>query len=397
MILSNEVPYAFAATETAPGRLAIRGKLSSDPVDDLDSAAYSVIRTWIEDQDPDAELVFDIDSPGGDVTGLEALTRVIVEHPGKTTALVSGCAGSAAYWLASSCDEVIAWPSSTIGSIGAMISIKDSDGTEKDVVAELSPRKNATDDPQWQEMIDATAERFFRHVATRRGWDSKDLEAVAARCGNGKIMTAAEALSRGLIDRMVQEGAMPDDLMPEVAPEGENEKTIDEVVRDLIAAKDDHERRIAELEAIIKNQEREAEDDTADLEEERRDEELDDTPRESAKCDRPRAESRRLAALGREIREVSRRLRDDTIARLSAEGKISAADLETARYLYETNKPLFDRRFGRPAAISTVSRISSPEAASRTRVSDPAAAALAQVKAQKDLTFKELYKRNGGR
>lgn len=395
MILSSDIPYAFAATETAPGHLAIRGKLSSDPVDDLDSAAYSVIRAWIADQDPDAELVFDIDSPGGDVTGLEALTRAIVEHPGKTTALVSGCAGSAAYWLASSCDEVVAWPSATIGSIGAMISIRDPDGKERDVIAELSPRKNAVDDPQWQEMIDSTAERFFRHVAMRRGWDSKDLEAVAARCGDGKIMTAAEALSRGLIDRVVEEGNMPEDLMPEVAPEGGEEKSIDEVVRDLLAAKEDHERRIAELEAIVKNQEREVEDDTADLDSAR---ETEDEEGQQAKCDRPRAESLRIAALGREIREVSRRLRDDTIARLSAEGKISAADLETAQYLYEHNKVLFDRRFGRPSAISTVSRISSPEAApQRTRISDPAAAALEQVRGQKGMSFKELYKRNGGK
>ena len=396
MIASNDVPYALAATETAPGRLAIRGALRTDPVDDLDSAAYSVIRDWVADQDPDAELVFDIDSPGGDVAGLEALTRAITEHPGKTTALVSGCAGSAAYWLASSCDEVVAWPSSTIGSIGSMITIRGDRGEDRDVVAELSPRKNAVDDPQWQEMIDATAERFLRHVATRRGWDEKDLKAVAARCGDGKLMTSAEALSRGLIDRVVEEGSMDEELMPQVEPAEGEEKSIDEVVRELMAARDDHERRIAELEAIIANQKREAADDTADLEEERRDEEVEEE-RPVAKCDKPRAESRQIAALARQVREVGRRQRDDTIARLSAEGRISAADLETARFLYDNNKPLFDRRFGRPAAMSTVSRISSPEAAPRTRYSDPAAVALAAVKAGAELSFTELYKKAGGR
>lgn len=401
-IPQNEIALAHGLTETAPGRLAIRGALSSDP-DFPGDAAYSEIRAWVEAQEPDAELIFDFDSPGGDVYGVEALAKTIAEHPGPTTALVTGTAASAAYWLASSCDRIVAWPSATIGSIGAMLTIAADDGAVVDIVAKLTPRKNADKDNQWQSLIDASAERFLRHVASRRGWPDEDLHAVAVRSGEGKLMTAAEAKTRGLVDQVVEEGSMDPDKMPDVVP-AEDEKSIDEVVVELREAVADHDRRIAELEAIIENLRREKDDEEADLAEESAEgedlteEEKKEEPQ--AKCDRPRAASRQLAAMQRQLASMQKTQRDEVIARLRAEGRISASEIEVARNTYDTNRKLFDRVYGKPAAMSApVTRISSGEAATlKAKPSNPTEAAWAEVAASGGkISFVEAYRKAGGR
>lgn len=403
-IPQNEIALANGLTETAPGRLAIRGAMSSDP-DFPGDAAYSEIRAWVDDQEPDAPLVFDFDSVGGDVAGVEALAKTIAEHPGPTTALVTGTAASAAYWLASSCDRVVAWPSATIGSIGAMVTIAGDDGAGTDIVAKLTPRKNAVDDSQWQSIIDASAERFLRHVASRRGWPDEDLHAVAIKSGEGKLMTAAEAKTRGLVDQLVEEGSMDPDKMPEVQP-AEDEKSIDEVVVELREAVADHDRRIAELEAIIENLRREKADEEADLAEESAEgEDLTDDEKKKeeepqAKCDRPRAASRQLAAMQRQIASMQKTQRDEVIARLRAEGRIAASEVELARNTYDTNRKLFDRVYGKPAAMLVpVTRISSAESAQlKAKPSNPTEAAWAEVAASGGkISFVEAYRKAGGR
>lgn len=401
-IPQNEIALAHGLTETAPGRLAIRGPMSSDP-DFPGDAAYSEIRAWVEDQKPDAPLIFDFDSPGGDVYGVEALAKTIAEHPGPTTALVTGTAASAAYWLASSCDRVVAWPSATIGSIGAMLTIAADDDAIVDIVAKLTPRKNADKDDQWQSLIDASAERFLRHVASRRGWPDEDLKTVAIKSGEGKLMTAAEAKTRGLIDQVVEEGSMDPDKMPEVQP-AEDEKSIDEIVVELREAVADHDRRIAELEAIVENLRREKDDEEADLAEETAEgEELDEKKKEEemqAKCDRPRAASRQLAAMQRQLATMQRTQRDEVIARLRAEGRISATEIDIARNTYDTNRKLFDRVYGKPAAMSTpVTRISSAESEGLTagQPSDPAKAAWAIVaKSGGKISYRDAFVRATG-
>lgn len=402
-IPQSEIALAHGLTETAPGRLAIRGPMTSDP-DFPGDAAYSEIRAWVEAQKPDAPLVFDFDSVGGDVAGVEALAKAIAEHPGRTTALVTGTAASAAYWLASSCDRVVAWPSATIGSIGAMVTISADDDVGTDIVAKLTPRKNAVDDSQWQSIIDASAERFLRHVATRRGWPDEDLKSVAIKSGEGKLMTAAEAKTRGLIDQLVEEGSMDPDKMPEVVP-AENEKSIDEIVVELREAVADHDRRIAELEAIVENLRREKDDEEADLAEETAEgEDLSDEEKKKeeemqAKCDRPRAASRQLAAMQRQLATMQRTQRDEVIARLRAEGRISATEIEIARNTYDTNRKLFDRVYGKPAAMSTpVTRISSAESEGLTgQPSDPAKAAWAIVaKSGGKISYRDAFVRATG-
>ena len=384
MILHNDIPYAAAATETAPGYLAIRGYLTTDPVADVDTSAYSAIKQWIEGQEPGAAITLDIDSPGGDITGLEALCAAIKAHEGPTVAYVSGVAASAGYWIASSCDQIVAVESAMIGSVGTMLPKALEPVPETDVVATLSPRKNAADD-QWQVLIDASCERFLSHVATSRGWPQTDLEAIADRVGNGKMMTAQEAMARGLIDR-IEGGSMDPDQTPEVIPEGE--KTMEDAVREHEARLADVERRIDELQAIIDNLKREGADDKADIEEERLEEEA-----PAAKSDKTCGNDQKMAAMAKALSDIQRHQRDELVARLVAQGKINPADAQIAKVVYDHDRKAFDRRYGAPSAMATVTRVSSgaPDK-QEINTQDAVAMAYASMAKQPGLKFREAYK-----
>src|SRR5678809_521246 len=72
-------------------------------------------------ESPDVEaIVLDIDSPGGEVHGAGELSTAIYQARGQKpiVAYVGGQGASAAYWIASAADKVVADPSAVLGSIG---------------------------------------------------------------------------------------------------------------------------------------------------------------------------------------------------------------------------------------------------------------------------------------
>jgi len=398
-VKKNSVPLMWQATETAPGVLAIRGPLSKDPATEDETAAYSVIAEWIRAQDPAAPIYLDIDSIGGDVAGVEALAALIESRPGPTFAQVTGTCASAAYWIASACDSIVAAPSALIGSIGTMLA-SDRAANEVDLLSSHSPRKNAEDE-QWQEILDAACERFLAHIARRRHFEEADYAAIAHRCGDGKMMTASEALDRGLIDALTEEGSMPDlDQMPQVEKE---EQSVEETIRDLRMVIEDHEKRIAEMELRLQDLRDEREDEREERADDTTDDTADDTtdaPSAEAKCKRPAAQStRELTAIETRLRAMERAQRDDLVLRLQAEGKIrTKAEADVARNTYDTNRALFDRVYGRPAAMSAVSRVSSGAGAADTHTQTPAEAAWALVaQSGGKMSYAEAWRQIGGK
>lgn len=72
-------------------------------------------------------ILIDVDSPGGTCTGVPELAN-LVKMAGKvkhTRAFTDSEACSAAYWIASQCNEFYATPSATIGSIGVYTAVAD--------------------------------------------------------------------------------------------------------------------------------------------------------------------------------------------------------------------------------------------------------------------------------
>jgi signal peptide peptidase SppA len=157
------------------------------------------------------QIIFNIDSPGGTVTGNEELGAAIREasKKKKIMAFVSGQAASAAYWLASACPHIYGLQTSMYGSIGTVITLYDDkealakDGIKKyDIVSAVSPHKRpdvSTKEGRahYQAIVDAMAEVFVSKVAEYRG---VSIDTVLKNFGGGAMYLGQEAVTRGMAD-----------------------------------------------------------------------------------------------------------------------------------------------------------------------------------------------------
>lgn len=164
--------------------------------------------------DPKVEaIVLNIDSPGGEANGVSEFADMIFAARGKKpiVAYVGGQASSAAYWIASSADEIVADEIAVLGSIGAIMSVQDTREADAkagkkryDIVSSQSPDKRldpATDDgrAKLQALVDSLADVFVDKVARNRGVDRKT---VLSDYGRGGVFVGQAAVKAGLADRL---------------------------------------------------------------------------------------------------------------------------------------------------------------------------------------------------
>ena len=88
---------------------------------DINAIAEAVRQ--VSEADDIRAVLFDFDSPGGEVTGIPELAAQIKALGDKkfTCAFTDATLGSAAYWLASQCNEIYGTRSANIGSIGTYL------------------------------------------------------------------------------------------------------------------------------------------------------------------------------------------------------------------------------------------------------------------------------------
>lgn len=164
----------------------------------------------------DAEIesiVFNVDSPGGEITGMSEFSDMVFAAQAKKKILtfVSGIAASGGYWIGSSASEILATEVSEAGSIGVVAGYTDTKkrdekiGIERiEIVSSQSPKKrpDASSDSgraQIQKIVDDLADIFISHVARNRG---VDIKVVAEKYGQGNMIVAKEAIELGMIDRL---------------------------------------------------------------------------------------------------------------------------------------------------------------------------------------------------
>jgi signal peptide peptidase SppA len=159
-------------------------------------------------------ILFDVDSPGGQVGGIEELAAEIRAARGRKpmAAISNGAMASAAYYLGAQADEVIATPSSLTGSIGVYTVYVDesraADAAGLDVTiikagkfkaegafGPLSPEAAAA----VQQRVDDFYGQFVGAVAKARGVTTA---AVRSGYGEGRALTADRAKAAGLVDRV---------------------------------------------------------------------------------------------------------------------------------------------------------------------------------------------------
>jgi signal peptide peptidase SppA len=168
-------------------------------------------------------ILYDFDTPGGTVTGVETLAaKMFALRGGKTQiAQVNGMCASAGYWLAAQCDEIVSLPDGQTGSIGVRWTPHEdlSAALEKEgiVVTEIYAGKYKTEGTPFaplspeakafkQAQADAVYDTFTAAVARGR----KTTQAAVTRgYGEGRVLFAKDALKAGLIDRI---GTMDDTI-----------------------------------------------------------------------------------------------------------------------------------------------------------------------------------------
>lgn len=195
-------------------------------------------------------IVIDCDSPGGYTAGVEeAATEIRAARDTKPIVAVSNAMmASAAYYLASGAGEIVASPSSLTGSIGCYMMHVDQSGmneqmgvkptyisagkykVEGNADAPLSEDAKA----MMQDIVDQRYADFVGAVAKGRGVSP---DAVRNGFGQGRVLTARDALKAGMVDRIgtlgetIQRyagggqvsGMRAEDLQPEVLAAAESQ------------------------------------------------------------------------------------------------------------------------------------------------------------------------------
>ena len=177
---------------------------------------YSYITGMIEDalsMEKVDSIVLMINSPGGAVAGLFDTCRYIekASKKKKCTAYVTGMACSAAYAIATACDEIFMMEDAEVGSCGCYAhAVEYSDAYfEKEGFlhrvfrSKCSPKKNCsviTDEVEaeaFQEEIDALGEKYLRYVAKRRKCAYSD---ALENFGKGGVLMGEKAIAAGMVD-----------------------------------------------------------------------------------------------------------------------------------------------------------------------------------------------------
>lgn len=180
------------------------------------ATSYATLRKDLQVAADDAgvhSIVLSIDSPGGEVNGVAELAGAVRAMRGQKpiVAYVGGIGASAAYWIASAADKVVAAPTAQLGSIGVMATYTDGRKAEeasgkKAIVIRSSQSPNKNPDPttdagmtQIQRRIDAMARVFISDVANYRGVSAQQ---VLTDFGKGDVFVGADAVAAGLADEI---------------------------------------------------------------------------------------------------------------------------------------------------------------------------------------------------
>lgn len=164
-------------------------------------------------RDDVASIQLDVDSHGGYMAGLDEVAQAIASVSKPVTSVVGSMAASAAYYLASQADHIVALsPASRVGSIGvAMEEYDDDEAMARDGVAhrvytstDAPDKRPDTKTPEGRAklvaQLDALHEVFVRRVAEGRHVEPAK---VSKDFGRGGVLTAERAMAVGMIDEVI--------------------------------------------------------------------------------------------------------------------------------------------------------------------------------------------------
>ena len=161
------------------------------------------------------EIIIDVDSPGGQVTGVAELADEIYQARGvkPVTAVAHGLAASAAYWIASAAEKLVVTPTGEIGGIGVFAIHQDvsraleHEGISVTLISagkyktEANPFEPLTPDARdaIQRRVDDYYNMFVTAVSVGRGVGFSD---ARDRFVQGRLVGAVEAVAIGMADEV---------------------------------------------------------------------------------------------------------------------------------------------------------------------------------------------------
>lgn len=188
-------------------------------------------------------IVMDVDSPGGQVSGIEELSQKIYEARGNKpiVAVANHTMDSAAYWIGTAANEIVITPSGEVGSIGVFAVHQDiskqleQDGIKLTMIkegkykAESNPWEPLSEEAKSaiQVSVSEYYDAFVNSVARNRG---VELDDVRNGFGEGRTVGANRAVELGMADRI-----------------GTLDETVDRMIRQTFTLSDDQRQAAEDL------------------------------------------------------------------------------------------------------------------------------------------------------
>jgi signal peptide peptidase SppA len=242
--------YSGAMMKNLSGLAALSGGISTRQIQKDIQAALNDTNV--------AGIVLALDSPGGTVDGTKELADYLMSVRGQKpiVAYADGLMASAAYWIGSCADAIVAYDTTQVGSIGVIMTHFDySKAAEKEGIkptvlyaGKYKARgnryeplsKDAKD--SFQADLDYYYTMFVDHVADARGVTPEE---VIVRMAEGRVFIGHKAKEAGLVDEI---GGIEDAIKLTLELGGKNvEKKVQEalvkgdlpVVLSALASRDD--------------------------------------------------------------------------------------------------------------------------------------------------------------
>ncbi|MBA4370461.1 MAG: signal peptide peptidase SppA [Coriobacteriaceae bacterium] len=179
-----------------------------------------------EDDSAVKAVLIRIDSPGGTVAASEEIATTVARMDKPVVASIGDVGASGAYMIASQCDEIVANPTSSVGSIGVIMQIPNMAKLMEKIGVDFivltrgelkdagSPWRSVTASEMayFDEGMDVAYDRFIDLVAKGRKMQPAKVRTLAS----GRIWMASEAKGLGLVDTL----GTYDDAMAAAAKRG---------------------------------------------------------------------------------------------------------------------------------------------------------------------------------
>jgi protease-4 len=199
---SKKIAVIKIQGEISPGGSFLTETFSPDD-------AFSFIKT-AEDDATIKAVLFEIDSPGGSVVASREIAHAVAQMDKPTICWMGDVAASGAYWIASSCDYIMADPLTLTGSVGVTASYLEfsklfekygityeqiTSGGSKDIG---SPYRNMTsgERSKMEYIVNETFRYFLEDVTAKRNLTQEQVATIKS----GDIFLGKDAVAIGLID-----------------------------------------------------------------------------------------------------------------------------------------------------------------------------------------------------